>query len=332
MDIKRRDFLKFAAGSGLLLAAGEGTAHARPPKTMPPEAVGMFYDSTICIGCKVCQKACKEFNNMPPEHTFRPPEMTDSLWDNPVDLSPKTLNIIKAYKNGTAEEKNLEENGFAFIKRHCMHCVDPACVSACPVSALTKNPLNGVVSYNKNACIGCRYCQLACPFNIPKFEYDKPFPQIRKCQFCNHRFAEGKYSACCEFCPTGASIFGPAKELLAEARKRLSLKPGDYYDYPVQTVNSKNKMRQKVARYIDHIYGEKEGGGTQYIMLAAVPFGKLGLPLLTDTADAYRSENIQHTIYYELIAPVTIFAGLLYAVYRNTSRETDESKNKDQKR
>lgn len=318
MDIKRRDFLKIAAGSGLLLATGEQAAFAREPKTMPPEALGMLYDSTICIGCKVCQKACKEFNNMPAEHTIRPPAMVDELWDNPVDLSSKTLNIIKAYRNGAGEEKNSELNGFAFIKRNCMHCVDPACISACPVSALTKNPVNGVVSYNKSACIGCRYCQIACPFDIPKFEYDKAFPQIRKCQLCNHRYAEGKYSACCEFCPTGASIFGPVRDLLAEAKKRLSLKPGEEYDYPLQTVNSKNRSRQRAAKYIDKVYGEKEGGGTQYIMLAAVPFNKLGMPLLPDTSDANRSETIQHTLYYNLIAPVTILAGLLYAVHRNT--------------
>lgn len=318
MDIKRRDFLKIAAGSGFLLAAGESPVYARPPKKMPPNAVGILYDSTICIGCKVCQFACKKYNKMPVEHTFRPPEMTDRLWDNPSDLSDKTLNIIKAYKHGTGETKNTDTDGFAFIKRHCMHCVDPACVSACPVSALKKDPQNGVVSYNKDACIGCRYCQIACPFNIPKFEFDKAFPQIRKCQLCDHRFAEGKYSACCEFCPTGASIFGPVIELLKEAKKRLTLTPGEYYEYPVATVDSEFKLPQKVSAYINHIYGEKEGGGTQYLLLSSVPFDKLGLPILSEIADAQRTESIQRTIYYKMIAPVTLLAGLLYAVYRNT--------------
>lgn len=318
MDIRRRDFLKIVSGSGLLLAAGGSPVYARPPKTMPPNAVGILYDSTICIGCKVCQFACKEHNKMPSEHTLRPPEMTDKLWDNPADLSDKTLNIIKAYKHGTGETKNAETDGFAFIKRHCMHCVDPACVSACPVSALKKDPQNGVVSYNKDACIGCRYCQIACPFNIPKFEFDKPFPQIRKCQLCDHRFAEGRYSACCEFCPTGASIFGPVKELLNEAKKRLTLTPGEYYEYPVATVDSRFKLSHKVSAYINHIYGEKEGGGTQYLLLSGVPFDKLGLPVLSEVADAQRTESIQRTIYYKMIAPVTLLAGLLYAVYRNT--------------
>ena len=320
MDIKRRDFLKVVAGGGMLLAANANPALAisRPPKSMPPEAVGMFYDSTICIGCKVCQHGCKENNEMPAEFTIRPPEMVDRIWDDPIDLSSKTLEIIKAYKVGTGEEKNSDVNGFAFIKRNCMHCVDPACVSACPVSALKKNPVNGVVTYDKKACIGCRYCQIACPFGIPKFEFDKPFPQIRKCQFCNHRFAEGKYSACCEFCPTGASIFGPARDLLEEARKRLTLTPGQYYDYPVQTVNSKNRLRQKVAKYENHIYGEKEVGGTQFIMLAGIPFDKLGMPPLSEKADASLSEGIQHTLYKGMIAPAAVLAGLLFAAYRST--------------
>jgi Fe-S-cluster-containing dehydrogenase component len=320
MSINRRDFLKVVAGSGVLLAAGESSALQRPPRSLLPDAVGMFYDSSICIGCKACQHACKENNDMPAENTIRPPDMIDNVWDNPVDLSGKTLEIIKAYRNGTGEEKNSETNGFAFVKRNCMHCVDPACVSACPVSALRKDPKTGVVTYNKNACIGCRYCQMACPFNIPKMEWDKPFPQIRKCQFCSHRFAEGKYSACCEFCPTGASIFGPAKDLLVEARKRLTLKPGDYYEYPVQTVNSRNRSRQKVGKYINHIYGEKEAGGTQFIMLAAVPFDKLGLPSLSDSPDASFSEGLQHTLYKGMIAPAAVLAGLMFAAYRSTKK------------
>jgi Fe-S-cluster-containing dehydrogenase component len=288
---------------------------------MPPEAVGLLYDSSICIGCKVCQKACKGSNNMPPEHTLRQPEMMDNVWDNPADLSGKTLNIIKAYRSGTAETKNSEENGFAFIQRHCMHCVDPACVSACPVSALQKDPKTGVVTYDKKACIGCRYCQMACPFTIPKFEWDLAFPQIRKCQFCDHRFAEGKYSACAESCPTGATLFGPAKDLMEEAKKRLTLKAGSYYDFPIQTIDSKNRSRQKVATYVNHVYGEKEVGGTQFIMLAAVPFDKLGLPDLGDRPDAALSEGIQHTLYKGMIAPAAVLAGLMFAAYRSTKND-----------
>lgn len=317
MSLNRRDFLKVAAGSGLVLASG-APAQAREPKKLLPGAVGIFYDATLCIGCKVCQSACKYHNKMPLEHSS-----VEQLWDDPVDLSAKTLNIIKVYQHGTGLAKDSEINGYSFIKRHCMHCVDPSCVSACPVSALTKHPDNGVVSYNKDACIGCRYCQIACPYNIPKFEFDKAFPLIRKCQLCNHRFAEGGYSACCEFCPTGASIFGNVNDLLSEARMRLTLKPGDYHAFPVGHVKSREKSYREVARYHQHVYGEKEGGGTQVLMLAGVPFDKLGLPLLPEGSDANRSESIQHTLYYGLIAPLMFLGGFIYAVYRNTRHERD---------
>jgi Fe-S-cluster-containing dehydrogenase component len=318
MDIKRRDFLKVVAGSGLLVASGD-LAFARAPKQIPPHAVGILYDATVCIGCKVCQKACKEFNDMPAE--FSTPEQ---IWDDPVDLSGKTLNIIKVYKNGTGETKDAETNGYSFIKRHCMHCIDPACVSACPVSALKKDPDNGVVSYDKKACIGCRYCQLACPFNIPKFEFDKPFPQIKKCQLCNHRYKEGKFSACCEFCPTGASIFGNVTDLVAEAKKRLTLKTGDYYHYPVAHVKSKETSYRPVSKYVNYVYGEKDGGGTQYLLLAGIPFTKLGMPELSERADAAFSEGLQHTIFKGMIAPGVLLAGFLFAAYRSSRSHKDE--------
>ncbi len=322
MNIKRRDFLKVVAGSSLLLASGD-VAFARTAKKLPPSAVGILYDATVCIGCKACQNACKQYNEMPAEHTA-----PEQIWDDPVDLSGKTLNIIKAYKNGTGATKDAEINGYSFVKRHCMHCIDPSCVSACPVTALDKKSDNGVVTYNKNACIGCRYCQIACPYNIPRFEWDDPFPQIRKCQLCDHRYKEGKFSACCEFCPTGASIFGKVIDLLAEAKKRLTLKPGDYYHYPVAHVTSRETSYRPVSIYLNHVYGEKEGGGTQYLLLSGVPFAKLGLPVLSEDSAANRSETLQHTLYYGLIAPITFLGGLMYAVYRNTRKEHEDKGDK----
>jgi Fe-S-cluster-containing dehydrogenase component len=318
MEIKRRDFLKVAAAGGLMLASNAHPALALTRETHPrlKDAVGILYDATVCTGCKACVSACKQYNEMPPD--FSSPE---KLWDTPLDTNSRTLNIIKLYKNGTAAVKDREIDGYSYIKRHCMHCVDPACVSACPVTALTKDPATGVVAYNKSACIGCRYCQLACPFNIPKFEFDKAFPRILKCQLCSHRLAKGDIPACCEFCPTGASIFGKVDDLLAEARKRLQYKPGEYQNYPVMKVDSSYTVPREVTPLIDHIYGEKEGGGTQYLMLANVPFEKLGLPQLTETPEAAVSEGIQHTIYKGMIAPIVFLGGLLYVVRKNTSKE-----------
>jgi Fe-S-cluster-containing dehydrogenase component len=300
----------------LAAQAHPALALTREAKPRLKDAVGILYDATVCTGCKACVSACKQYNDMPPDFSS-----SEKLWDTPLDTNSRTLNIIKLYKNGTAAVKDREIDGYSYIKRHCMHCVDPACVSACPVTALTKDPATGVVAYNKNACIGCRYCQLACPFNIPKFEFDKAFPRILKCQLCSHRLAKGDIPACCEFCPTGASIFGKVDDLLAEARKRLQYKPGEYQNYPVMKVDSSYTVPREVTPLIDHIYGEKEDGGTQYLMLANVPFEKLGLPQLTETPEAAVSEGIQHTIYKGMIAPIVFLGGLLYVVRRNTPKE-----------
>lgn len=316
MDIKRRDFLKVAAAGGLMVAANAGPALAREQKARITGAVGMLYDSTVCTGCKACVSACKQYNDMPPSFSS-----SDKLWDNPLDNDSKTLNSIKLYKDGTGEVKDREKDGHAYIKRQCMHCVDPACVSACPVSALKKDEKTGVVKYDKNACIGCRYCQVACPFNIPKFEWEKAFPQIRKCELCAHRFEKGGFAACAEFCPTGATIFGPVDELLAEAKKRTTYKPGEYQMYPVERVNGKQTTERLVTPYLPQVYGEKEGGGTQVLYLAGVPFEKLGLPALEEAPSAAKSETIQHTLYKGMIAPIVFLGGLVYIVHKNSKDE-----------
>jgi len=293
MTMNRRDFLKtVAGGGGLLLASHVRPAEAYMPKELPPEAVGILYDATLCIGCKSCMVNCKIHNSAANGALYSkdakglPYEFTtqEKIWDAPNDLSSKTLTIIKAYRSGTGINKDSGDNGYSFIKQHCLHCISPACVSACPVSALKKDPVNGVVYYTENRCIGCRYCQLACPFSIPKFEFEQASPQIRKCQLCHHRYAEGKYAACCEFCPTGASIFGKVVELRKEAQKRLELQARAEYDYPVQTVDSSYKMRRPVSKYVNHIYGLKEVGGTQYLLLAGIQFDLLGFNKeITDT-------------------------------------------------
>jgi Fe-S-cluster-containing dehydrogenase component len=313
MEIKRRDFLKTAAAGGLLVASGAHPALGRGPKERSRDAVGFLYDSTVCTGCKACVAACKEHNEMPPSHSSE-----DKLWDNALDTDSKTYNIIKLYKDGTGAAKDQEKDGHAYIKRQCMHCVDPACVSACPVKALQKRPSDGVVTYDKGACIGCRYCQVACPFNIPKFEFELAFPRIQKCQLCSHRMEKGGYAACAEFCPTGATVYGKVEDLLAEAKKRLQYKPGSTQVYPVEKLGGKVTTERVVTPYVPKVYGESEGGGTQVLYLAGVPFEKLGLPQLAERSDAQRSETIQHTIYKGMIAPILVLGGLVYVVHKNT--------------
>jgi len=319
MSINRRDFLKLTAASGLLLASDVKPGQAATGKDMPPQAVGFLYDATICIGCKSCMFNCKKYNTMPGGALYTEDGRNmfewngpERIWDAPRDLSGKTLNIIKAYAEG--EEQS-------FVKRHCAHCVDPGCVSACPVSAMQKDAKTGVVSYDADRCIGCRYCQVACPFNVPKFEWEEAFPQIRKCQMCDHRQKEGGIPACCEFCPTGASIFGPVEELRKEAEMRLRLRPGSEYEFPVGRIGSTATLPTKVSQYNGTAYGMEEVGGTQYLMLAGVPFDKLGLPKLPKKSYASTSSGIQHTLYNKMIAPIVVFGVLAGAAFRSRKSE-----------
>jgi Fe-S-cluster-containing dehydrogenase component len=289
MAVTRRDFIRITAGSGALLAANASSVHAASQKTAGPEALGILYDATCCIGCKSCMVNCKKYNSIPGGALFSdgsiPYEYTDTdrIYDAPTDLSAKSLSIIKAYKSGSGENKDMLENGYSFIKQNCFHCLDPACASACPVGALKKDAVSGAVTYTPNKCIGCRYCQVACPFAIPKLGWEGDSAQIRKCQLCHHRYAAGGYAACCEFCPTGASLFGKVTELREEANRRMALTPGSYYDYPLGRIDSGKKAPKKVSHYVKHVYGLSEAGGTQYMLLAGVPFEKLGLnPRITD--------------------------------------------------
>jgi Fe-S-cluster-containing dehydrogenase component len=320
--INRRNFLKAAAAGGAAAAVLEAPkpAQARGNNPMPPQALGLLYDSTLCIGCKACVNACKQSNGMPAEFST-----TDKLWDTPLDLSGKTLNVIKAYKDGSGTTKDAEANGYAFIKNSCLHCVDPSCVSACPVSAMLKDPVTGIVTYNKDSCIGCRYCVAACPFGVPRFQYDTATPQINKCQLCKHRLPEGKWAACAEVCPTGATLYGSVAKLTEEAKRRLALAPGELTAYPRGNIEAPFPSHEKPApKYINRLYGEREVGGTQMRLLAGVSFAKLGYPDLPDQSYASKSESIQSTLYGGMILPLAALGGLMWATKRATKNADHE--------
>ncbi|OGB68505.1 MAG: hydrogenase 2 protein HybA [Burkholderiales bacterium RIFOXYC12_FULL_60_6] len=318
----RRHFLKgvLASGAALAGAAVAPEACARDTHTSPAEALGLLYDSTLCIGCKACVAACKAANNNPAEFSTE-----DQLWDTPLDTSGYTFNIIKMYRNGTMETKDAQDNGFAFMKTSCMHCADPSCVSACPVSAMVKDPVTGIVAYDPDICVGCRYCVVACPFGIPKYQYDSPTGQIGKCELCRHRYQDGHYSACAEVCPTGATLYGKTSDLLAEAKRRIALKPGSRTHYPRGKIGGPDQSYEApVGNYLQHVYGETEYGGTQVLKLSAVNFQKMGLPDLPPNSSAATSETIQHSLYGGLVLPVVALGALSFIAKRNVKEEDDD--------
>ena len=193
-------------------------------------ANAILTDLTRCIGCKACVYACKEINGLPKEEAD--------------ELNARTWTVV-------------ERRGGLNVRRQCMHCLDPACVSVCPVTALQKHS-DGPVVYDEDRCMGCRYCMLACPFKVPKYEWDKALPRVQKCIFCfAERLGQGRQPACTEVCPAQATVFGARDELMRAARQRLQAHPG---------------------RYVDHIYGVEEAGGTSVLYLSSVPFEQLGFP------------------------------------------------------
>lgn len=325
----RRHFLKgaLAGGAALTGVALSTGACARETHTRPADGLGLLYDATLCIGCKACVAACKQANNNPPEFSTE-----DKLWDTPLDTSGYTFNIIKMYRNGTMQTKDAEVNGFSFMKTSCMHCADPSCVSACPVSAMTKDPVTGIVAYDPDICVGCRYCVVACPFGIPKYQYDSPTGKIGKCELCRHRYKDGHYSACAEVCPTGATLYGKTSDLLAEAKRRIALEPGSVTTYPRGKIGGPDQSYEgKVGKYLNHVYGEHEYGGTQVLKLSAVNFEKVGMPNLPPTSSASTSESIQHSLYGGLVLPV-VALGVLSFVAKKTVPDDDASQDVSQEK
>jgi|AutmiccommuBRH23_1029490.scaffolds.fasta_scaffold00023_126 formate dehydrogenase iron-sulfur subunit len=247
MTINRRDFLKKTGlGLGGLLVQPD-VSKLRLSSESSTESAGMLFDASKCVGCTECQVACKvRLNSLNPDEDISEYDL------DPRDLSAYTWSLIKLYKDETDDSRS------SFVKVQCMHCLHPACVSVCPVGALTKSEIGPVV-YDDKKCFGCRYCMAACPFDIPKYQWDKVFPLIQKCDFCADRQEAGLQPVCSSVCPTGALLFGKREELLEIARERI-----------------KND-----SRYVDHIYGEHEVGGTAQLYISHVPFELLGFQALS---------------------------------------------------
>lgn len=258
MGLNRRGFMKTIGIAGVTLAIGKNL-QAKPKDEKKVEFCAILYDSTRCVGCQTCESSCATANNLP--------ESTDELR---ADVMRKTNESRRTVINAFSTSK-----GEVYNKKQCMHCNEPACTAACLTQAMYKTK-EGPIIWRGNKCMGCRYCMVSCPFDVPKFEYNSANPKIQKCDMCYNRQKEGKIPACVENCPAEALVFGARRDLMKEARKRIQESPD---------------------QYADHIYGEHEAGGTGVLQLSPVPFNELGL-----------NTSIQNSSYPELSK------GFLYSV------------------
>jgi Fe-S-cluster-containing dehydrogenase component len=284
MDLSRRQALGVLAKGGVPLLATStiGAALSTPvcaavQSAIPiplPGAVAMLYDTSICTGCKACVSACAEANGLVPDTRL------DGLHQSPLDLNAFTKNIIKLYDPVSGPH--------SYVKQQCMHCLEPACVSACPFEALFKRGDDGIVAWEPTKCIGCRYCEVACPYHVPKFEWAAQNPAIVKCEFCQHRLAVGEEPACTAVCPTKAVVYGPRSVLLDAAKERIKDTPGRYFE--------------------NRVYGEHEAGGTQVLYLSHVPFESIGLPTLSADERPGRYLFWQSQIYKFFALPAFLYA------------------------
>jgi formate dehydrogenase iron-sulfur subunit len=247
MSISRRKFLGWMGAAGVAGTIGtKAQAASGKAFTGHPDSRGVLHDITLCIGCRKCEAACNAVNTLPaPERPFD----DLSVMNAPRRTDADTFTVVNRFD---ADGGRLP----AYVKNQCNHCLEPACASACFVKAFTKTP-TGAVSYDASLCVGCRYCMIACPFNIPAYEYDSALtPRVTKCTLCQPRIEKGQLPGCVEICPKEALTFGKRDDLIRIARERI---------------------RRFPDRYVNHVYGEKEMGGTSWLYITGVPFGQIGL-------------------------------------------------------
>ncbi len=280
----RRKFLALA-GAATAVPLVSKTAQAHEITEDSPEFFGVLVDTTRCIGCRQCEVACAEANDLP---------VPDIKNDNALDAERKTdtdqWTVVNHYET---------DQGEIFVKKQCMHCGQPACAAACLTNAMEKTE-TGPVTWDGGKCMGCRYCMLSCPFNIPKFEYHSINPKIQKCIMCSDRLEDGGMPACVEACPADALMFGKKQELMQIARVRI-------YSHP--------------DTYVRHIYGEHEVGGTSWLYLSSVPFDQIGFrtDLGTLTYPDYTREFLYAVPLVFLLGPP-----LLYGLHQLTGRDGDQ--------
>jgi Fe-S-cluster-containing dehydrogenase component len=286
MDINRRSFFKTLGVTGATLALGTKPA-AGATDDEKTEFQGLLYDSTRCIGCRVCEIVCAETHKLP-EPKVKPK----------IGLLRKNSETQRTVINKFATSK-----GEVFGKTQCMHCNEPACAAACLTQAMHKTK-EGPVIWRSDKCMGCRFCMVSCPFDVPKFEYHSANPGIQKCTMCYDRIKEGKIPACAEACGD-ALIFGSRRELLAEARKRIVENPKDY---------------------IDQIYGEYVAGGTGILHIGPVPFNEIGMKTnLQNSSYPALTKGFLYSVPAVFVLLPTVLLGIHEATKNNqTKDENDE--------
>jgi len=241
-------------------------------------------DTTKCIGCLECVAACKKENRLEGD--------IPRAWDEDDGLSARNWTSV------------VEGSGHEYVRKQCRHCLEPACVSACPVGALHKTDIGAVV-YDSDRCMGCRYCMMACPYGIPRYSWDAPVPYVRKCILCYSRIEQGRQPACTESCPAKATIFGDRDELLAEAHRRVAENPG---------------------KYGSKVWGEKEAGGASVLMIS-----NQDLSFLTGGRDLSPASLPSHTaaameaVPFVFTGVVATMAGVGWIIRRRMELEKDPS-------
>ena len=305
MKISRRDFLKGAAVTGgavLLSNLAKNSTQvlaAAPDANARPDGFAMLSDTTRCIGCRSCEVACNQSNNLPTPKV--------SLTDTSV------FNEIRRTDAGAYTVVNrYQKEGWTkpiYRKQQCMHCAEPACASACLVKALHKSP-EGPVIYDESLCIGCRYCMTACPFYVPTFEYnDAGSPAIQKCFMCYQKITQGGTPACAQVCPSKAITFGKRSDLIKEANTRITNAPN---------------------QYINHIYGETEAGGTDWLYISGVPFADLNLPTnVGTTAYPELTKDFLTAVPVVLVAWPALFGGIYAWMKHREKADEPESQNQE---
>lgn len=245
-------------------------------------------DTTKCIGCHECVIACKKVNGLPLDVPRR--------WNRDDGLSAG---------NWTSIVEGPEQT---FVRKQCRHCLQPACVSACPVGALHKTP-TGAVIYDSNKCMGCRYCMMACPYEIPRYDWDRTVPYIRKCILCYGLLKSGRQPACTEACPTGATVFGDRDELIAKAHRRIREKPGTY---------------------LNKVWGEEEAGGTSVLYVSDTDLSFLTHgEHLGDTPVPQTTAAAMNAVPFAFTGVLAAMAGLNWIIGRRTKLASDHGTAQD---